>query len=273
MSLKSTKIHYHGWSSFAIETASGKLVFDPMYRKIFGAKWSSLEDFQDASVICLTHGHYDHYVDAPIILKKTDAVVVASTEICRHLSSKYGIKKEKLIPIKPFQEIQISDFVITVFEWGHREVSIPRFIKEGLLRAEFFPTLQFAWLNLFKVPFNVPYYGFYVKLPEQVGIMNYCEGFSDHMKIESVKELADRYKTDILLAGMQLNFEDHVSRGAAALSPKSVVLFHPHKVLFERLGLKSSPPEKFVEKLKQALPDTNVHIATPGSSFEASTLI
>jgi hypothetical protein len=244
-----------------------------MYRKIFGAKWSSLEDFKDANVICLTHGHYDHYVDAPKILKKTDAVAVASAGICRHLSSKYGIKKEKLIPIQPFQEIQISDFAITAFEWGHREVSIPRFIKEGLLKAKFFPTLQFAWLNLFKVPFNVPYYGFYVKLPEQVGIMNYCEGFSDHMRIESVEALADKYKTDILLAGMQLNFEDHVSRGASSLSPKSVVLFHPHKVLFESLGLKSSPPETFVEKLRQALPDTNVHLAAPRSSFEVSTLV
>jgi beta-lactamase family protein len=273
MSLESTSIHYHGWSSFAVETANGKLLFDPMYRKIFGAQWCGLEDFKDANVICLTHGHYDHYVDAPKILEKTDAVAVASPDICRHLSSKYGIKKEKLVPIEPFQEIQISDFTITAFEWGHREVSIPKFIKEGLLRAEFLPTLQFAWLNLFKVPFNVPYYGFHVKLPGQVGIMNYCEGFSDHMNIETVTELADRFKTDILLAGMQLDFEDHLSRGAAALSPKSVVLFHPHQVLFERLGLKSSPPETFVEKLKQALPDVNACIATPRSSFEASAMI
>ena len=88
MPLESTKIHYHGWSSFTIETANGKLLFDPLYRKIFGAKWSSLNDFLDASVICLTHGHYDHYVDAPKILKKTDSVVVASSEICKHLSSK-----------------------------------------------------------------------------------------------------------------------------------------------------------------------------------------
>ena len=272
MSLESTRIHYHGWSSFTIETANGKLLFDPLYRKIFGAKWSDFKDFQDAAVICLTHGHYDHYVDTPEILKKTDAVVVASAGICRHLSSHYGIQKEKLIPIAPFQEIRISDFAITAFEWGHREVSIPRFIKEGLLRAEFYPTLQFAWLNLFKVPFNVPYFGFYIQLPGQVGIMNYCEGFSDHMKIESVMELRDRYQTDILLAGMQLNFEEHLARGASALSPKSVVLFHPHQALFERLGLKSSPPEAFVEKLERALPEANVHIAVPGSSFEASTL-
>jgi len=273
MSLESTKIHYHGWSSFAVETENGKLVFDPMYRKIFGAQWAGPEDFKDASVICLTHGHYDHYVDAPRILKETDAVVVASSGICSHLSSKYGIKKEKLVPVKPFQEITISDFVITPFEWGHREVSIPKFIKEGLIRAEFLPTLQFAWLNLFKVPFNVPYYGFHVKLPDQTGVMNYCEGFSDHMKIETVKALADRFKTDILLAGMQLNFEDHVSRGAAALSPKSVVLFHPHQVLFERLGLKSSPPEKFVEKLNEALPHAKVCTAEPQSSFEVPALI
>jgi hypothetical protein len=270
--MDSTKIHYRGWSSFTVETTNGKLLFDPLYRKIFGAKWSNFRDFQDADVICLTHGHYDHYVDTPKILKKTDAVAVASADICRHLSSHYGIRKDKLIPIKPFEKTRIADFAITAFEWGHREVSIPRFIKEGLLKAEFYPTLQFAWLNLFKVPFNVPYFGYHIQLPGQVGITNYCEGFSDHMKIETVLELGDRFKTDILLAGMQLNFEEFVAKGAAALSPKSVVLFHPHRALFERLGLKSSPPEAFVEKLEKEMPEVNVHIAVPGSSFETSTL-
>ena len=268
-----TKINYHGWSSFSIETANGTLLFDPLYRKIFGAKWSGFDDFKGADVVCLTHGHYDHYVDAPVILKKTDSKAVGSADICEHLSSHYKIDKEKLIEIKPFQEVTVSDFKITAFEWGHREVSIPKFIKEGILRARIFPSFQFAWLNMFKSPFNAPYYGFFVELPDKLRIMNYCEGFSDHMKIEEVEELGEKFEIDILFAGTQLNFEEYLARGVSALSPKTVILFHPHKALFEKLGLKSSPPEKFMETVKQSSPDVKIIMAEPNFSYKTSLLL
>jgi len=262
MSVKS-QLKYFGWSSFAIESANGTLIFDPLYRKMYGANWSNLNEFIDADIICLTHGHFDHYIDTPEILKQTDAVVVTSKDICNHLNTKYKVKKERLLPIKPFQEINVSNFKITAFEWGHREVSILRFLREGLLRAEFFSTFQFAWLNLLKVPFNAPCFGFYVELADNIKLMNYCEGFNDLMKIEKVRELSRRFKPDILLAGMQLNFEEQLSEGVAALSPKTVILFHPHEALFEKFGLKSSSPQMFAEKIKHKMPDVEVTIANP----------
>ena len=268
-----TKISYQGWSSFRVEAKNGTVLFDPLYRKIFSAKWSVSDDFKSADVICLTHGHYDHYVDAPVILKKTNAKAVGSSDICEHLFSHYKIEKENLIEIKPFQEITVSDFKITAFEWGHREVSIPKFIKEGILRARIYPSFQFAWLNMLKSPFNAPYYGFYLELPNQLKIMNYCEGFSDHMKIEEVEKLAKKFETDILFAGTQLNFEEHLARGVAALSPKTVILFHPHKALFEKLGLKSSPPEKFMEAVMKSSPHVRLLMAEPNASYNTEMLL
>ena len=268
-----TIIKYHGWSSFSVETTNGTVLFDPLYRKIFGAKWSDFGDFKNANVICLTHGHYDHYVDAPVILNKTDSVAVGSRDICEHLSSHYKIDNENLIEIKPFQEITVSGIKIAAFEWGHREVSIPKFIKEGILRARIYPSFQFAWLNMFKSPFNAPYYGFFLELPDQLKIMNYCEGFSDHMKIEEVEELGDKYDIDILFAGTQLNFEEHLARGVAALSPKTAILFHPHQALFEKLGLKSSPPEKFMEAVKKSSPHVKLFLAEPKISYKTDILL
>lgn len=262
------KLRYFGWSSFAIESANGNLLFDPFFRKLFGATWSSLDDFRDAKVICVTHGHAEHYVDVPAILKHTDAVVVSSYDITRHLNSKYKVKNERLMPMKPFQEVNVSGFKITAFEWGHREVSTLRAIKEGFLRAELYGILRFAWLNLLKAPHTSPYFGFYVEGPDNLRLMNYCEGLSNAMKIEEVRELGQRFKTDILIAGMQLNFEEQVSEGVAALSPKTVILFHPHEVLFERLGLKSSPPQTFVDNIRRTLPEAEVIIAKPQSTFK-----
>jgi hypothetical protein len=234
---------------------------------MWGAQWSSLNDFRGAKVICVTHGHYDHYIDTPSILRETDATVVASKDICKHLNSTYKINEKRLLAVEPLQQVDICGFKITAFEWGHREVTILRLAKEGLLRAELLSTLQFAWLNLLKVPFYAPYFGFHVEGPNNLRLMNYCEGFSDAMKINEILKMGQRFKTDILLAGMQLNFEEELSKGVAALAPKTVVLFHPHTAMFERLGLKSSPPQVFVDKISQALPDANVIVAEPQMSL------
>ena len=66
---------------------------------------------------------------------------------------------------------------------------------------------------------------------------------------------------------MQLDFEKQLSEGVAALSPKKVVLFHPHEAMFEKIGLKSSPPQVFVEGVRRALPEAEVIVAKPQSSF------
>jgi hypothetical protein len=267
-----SKIRYLGWSSFAIESANGNLLFDPFYRELCGATWSRLDDFQGAKVICVTHGHAEHYVDVPVILKNTDAVIVGSNEVCRHLNTKYKVKKKRLRPINPFEEISVSGFKITAFEWGHREVSTLRVIRDGVLRANIYEVLRFAWLNLFKAPYTTSYFGFFVECPDNIRLMNYCEGFSDIMKIGEIRNLGQRFKTDVLLAGMQLDFEEYAAQGTAALSPKTLILFSPHEALFDKIGLKSSPAQTFVDKISEVLPEVKIIIAKPQTSFTISSL-
>jgi len=266
MSQEST-LRYFGWSSFSFESGGGTVLFDPLYRKLFGRAWASLYDFHSAKVICVTHGHFDHYVDVAAVQKQTDAVVVSSHEVCEHLRAKSKVRSQKLIVAEPFQEIDVCGFRITPFEWGHREVRISRFVKEGFLKAAFLPMIQFAWLNLVSAPFNAPYLGFHVVDSTGMRLTNYCEGFSDAMNIEEVRQLARRLTTDVLIAGAQLDFEKHVAEGVAAMSPRKVVLFHPHEIFFERLGLKSSPTETFVSAVRRVLPQAEVIVARPMSSY------
>ena len=51
------RIRYFGWSSLALEAPNGTLAFDPFFRPYCGAKWSSIDDYADAKVVCVTHGH------------------------------------------------------------------------------------------------------------------------------------------------------------------------------------------------------------------------
>ena len=59
--------------------------------------------------------------------------------------------------------------------------------------------------------------------------MNYNEGFNTKMTDAEISDLGRRHRTDVLLAGMQLNFIADVVRGVGALKPKVVVLYPPHE--------------------------------------------
>jgi hypothetical protein len=204
------------------------------------------------------------------VQKQTDAIVVSSREVCEHLTAKYKVRSQKLIAVEPFQEIDVCNFRITPFGWSHREVRMSTFLKHGVLKAAFLPMIQFAWLNLVSAPFNAPYLGFHVVDSSGMRLTNYCEGLSDTMDIEGVREVALRFTTDVMIAGAQLNFEQHVAKGVAAMSPRIVVLFNPHEVIFDMFGLKSTPPETFVSTVRQAAPRTEVIVAKPMSSYRMS---
>lgn len=56
------RMRFYGWSSFVIEGSRGALAFDPFFRPYCGTEWSTLGDYADGRVICLTHGHQEHYL-------------------------------------------------------------------------------------------------------------------------------------------------------------------------------------------------------------------
>ena len=253
-----SNLRYFGWSCFAIESAGGDLLFDPFYRPMHGAKWAKLDDFRNTKVICVTHGHYEHYLDIPAVVKLTGAIVVGAKEVCDHLNLSYDVPRDRLFPIRPFHEIEVSQFKITTFEWEHRNISFLAFFKGSIHTA-----VQFIWNGVFKSPFNAPKFGYYVEGPDGIRVMHYGEGFSNLIYIQEVRELGKRFSPDILLAGMQLKFEKYLADGVAAFSPKTVVLFHPHEKLFEKVKLVSSTPQTFAENIKQKLPDAEIIIAKP----------
>ena len=257
------KIRYLGWSSVVVETKDGDLVFDPFFRPYCGADFSTIEDYKNVKVICVTHGHQDHYLDTPAVVERTGACVVSSQEVCDHLHQRYDIPKEKLVPIQPFEKKSVAGFEITAFEWRHRDVSYHRAVLGGgLLHG-----IKWAWTALFKVPSFSPCLGFHVENPGHQSITNYSEGFTQNLDLEQVRDVVQYFDTDILLAGANCEFEKYVSEGAAAFGPSKVILYHPHEKLFEKINVESTSPEGFVNAVKSLLPMAEVLYADPGFSY------
>lgn len=256
------KIRYLGWSSVILEAEHGDLVFDPFFRPYCGADFSTLEDFSKAKVICVSHGHQDHYLDTPAVTERTGAPVVSSQEVCDHLHNHYKVPRDRLVPIRPFETKTVAGFEITAFEWRHRDVSY----AQGVFGGGVLHGIKWAWTALTKVPSFSPCLGFHVRMTGYQTVTNYSEGFTQNLDLDQARNVAARFETDVLVAGANCQFEKFVSEGAAVFRPSTVMLYHPHEKLFEKINVDSATPEAFVSAVKRLLPASEVLYAEPGFS-------
>lgn len=261
------RIRYFGWSSLQLETPTGSIFFDPFFRPYCGAQWSSLEDYADADVVCVTHGHEEHFLDTPEVVRRSKATVVASESICRFLRRRSGIPDAQLRPVEFFEPVDVAGFRITAFGWQHRDINL----AGALTRAVFggnATQLKWFWTSATQAPFYAPYMGFHVELPDGTTILNYNEGFNTKMTDREIQELGRRFKVDILLAGMQLHFTADIARGVAALSPRTVVLYAPHEKFHEMMGATSAPWADFAAAARGAAPSARIVVAEPGAVLD-----
>src|SRR3954471_4051942 len=161
----SAVIRYFGWSSLSLETAGGTLLFDPFYRKYCGAQWFSLEDFPRADVICVTHGHEEHFVDVPSVARKTGAMVVGPPAVARFLRRRSRLPPEKVTDISPFETRELAGFRLTAFGWKHRDINLVKALGKAVFLGR---TAQIAWAlrGAAMAPFYAPYTGYHVELPD-----------------------------------------------------------------------------------------------------------
>lgn len=264
-----TTLKYFGWSAFSISSDKGNLHFDPFFRPYCGAEWYHLEDFADAKYICLTHGHEEHFLDVPVVAKRTGAKVISSPGACKFLRKRNGLPDTQLIAIDPhaFGTVDVPGFKISALPWQHRDVNVPMAVLKAIFKGNT-TQLKWAWSSATNAPFLAPYTGFHLTLPNGIRILNYNEGLNSKMTDREINDLGNRFQTDVLIGGMQMNFVDDVIRGIAALKPKVVVLFSPHEKLFEMIEVKSAPNEVFERAVRERFPNIQTYIAQPGFELE-----
>lgn len=264
------QIRYYGWSALSIETAQGALFFDPFYRKYCGAQWFGLEDFAHATVICGTHGHEEHYLDIPLVAKRSGATVVGHKTLCDYLKWRSHIDPAKLVAVGQFETRELPGFRISAFKWKHRDINLYKALTKAVFHGNA-TQLSWAWSSATNAPFYSPYMGYHVELPGGLTVLNYNEGFNTKMTDREIAEIGSRHRTDVLLAGMQLDFTADVARGAAALNPNIVVLYPPHDHFHRMMGVTSTPWPEFRRAVEKSLPNAHVIIAEPGAVIDVVT--
>lgn len=114
------KFTFYGHSSFLIETAGYKLLFDPFITPNEQAKSIDIEKIE-CDFILLSHGHGDHVADALSIAKRTGAKVISTHEIVGWLN-KQGI--ENTHPMNTGGKYSF-DFGVAKMTVAHHSSSLP----------------------------------------------------------------------------------------------------------------------------------------------------
>lgn len=249
-------IQYLGWSNIIVRSGGRQLCFDPFFRKTAGVQWAGLEDFKDVNVICLTHGHSEHFLDAHKVIQKTGATLVSSRMICDRLISQFKVDHKRLVAAKAHETVEIENFRITPFDWYHRRINYLKFFG-----GNFFTGLKFSLVNLLTCPKTGPYFGFHIESVEGHNLLNFTEGVNTLFPTGEAEALGKKFKPHVMLAGAQLNFESEMARIVAAVAPRTLIMYHPHEQLFKRMNLKSSSMQTFMESVGSVSPD--VEIITP----------
>ncbi len=91
------KFTYYGHSCFAVEVGGQTLLFDPFITPNPLAKEIDIEKIP-ADLILVSHGHFDHIVDAIAIAKRTGAPIIASYEVGNWLESQGAKNVDRINP-------------------------------------------------------------------------------------------------------------------------------------------------------------------------------
>lgn len=263
-------IRYFGWSSLSIETPDGALFFDPFFRHYCGAQWFDLDDYLHAKYICVTHGHEEHFLDVPVVAKRTGATVIGPKSVTDFLAWRSRLPRETLVTVDTEAAVALPGFKVSSFRWKHRDINLVKALSKAVFHGNA-TQLSWAWSSATNAPFYCPYTGYHVELPGGLTVLNYNEGFNSKMTDAEITALGKRFRTDVLLAGMQLDFTADIARGVQALQPKIVVLYPPHDKFHAMMGVGSRPWAEFAAAASAALPSAKVVIADPGFVMNAAT--
>ena len=113
------KITWFGTASIALESDDVKILFDPFLRLNRDLPTLLPEDYAGYDAILITHGHVDHMLDVPKILKTDRQVPVYCTKSPRRTLMRAGVPEKRIRTIAPGDTLTFGNFEILVHPGRH----------------------------------------------------------------------------------------------------------------------------------------------------------
>jgi L-ascorbate metabolism protein UlaG (beta-lactamase superfamily) len=228
-----TKIRWLSHAGFQITSNTGKIIYiDPWLENPLST--SKLDDVRGATLILVTHDHFDHVGQAAEIVNKTGGLLVANVETARRFQNEMKVAAEK----------------VCYFGYGMN-------IGGSLLYEGITVTMTQAFHS---TTTGAPC-GYIIRLED--GTTIYHAG--DTGIFESMRILGEIYKIDVALLPIGSVFTMdpfQAAQAAKLLSPKMVVPMH-----YKTFPILVQDPKEFAELAERAVPGVQIKVLNPGQEF------
>ena len=211
----------------------GKIIYlDPWFENPVSS--FGIQDVKEASLVLVTHDHFDHVGQAADVVKKTGGLLVANVETARRLQSEAHIPAEK----------------VCYFGYGMNIGG--NLVYEGItvvMTQAFHSTATGAPC------------GYIIRLED--GTTLYHAG--DTGIFDSMKTFGELYKIDVAMLPMGSVFTMdplQAARAAKMISPKKVIPMH-----YKTFPILIQDPKEFVELTKREAPGVEVVVLNPGQEY------
>ena len=116
--MSTMKVTWFGTASLAVETAAGRLLIDPFFPLKGSATRVAPDAYAGYEDILVTHGHFDHIMSLPGILRAGRAVVHC-TQTPRQTLMALDVPAERVIPFKAGDELELQGMNVRVLQSRH----------------------------------------------------------------------------------------------------------------------------------------------------------
>ncbi len=228
-----TTIKWLSHAGFQITSSSGKVLYiDPWLENPLSA--FGVTDVKGATMVLVTHDHFDHVGQAADIAKKTGGLLVANVETARRLQSEFHIPAEK----------------VCYFGYGMN--------IGGKLEYE---GITVTMTQAFHSTATGAPCGYILRLED--GVTLYHGG--DTGIFESMKLLGEMYKIDVAMLPIGSVFTMDSFQAAWAtklIAPKVVIPIH-----YRTFPILAQDAKEFVELAGKEAPGTRVVVLNPGDEY------
>src|SRR4051794_40462370 len=154
------RVTYLGTNGYQLESAGHSILIDPYFSRIsFARAGLDLPIEPDQSriqqamahlnrhveAILITHGHFDHLLDASVIMKETGAKLVGSATTVE-LADRVGADRARCQPVKPGAILRIGGWRIAALPAAHDRLLLTGVPFNGALKKSGRPVRASDWV-------------------------------------------------------------------------------------------------------------------------------
>ncbi|MBN1138960.1 MAG: MBL fold metallo-hydrolase [Anaerolineae bacterium] len=219
-----SELTWLGRSCFELRTRRGqRILFDPYlerYRARYGA------GYPPPDMICVSHGHLDHFADVPDLIRgDSPALVVATPRLCRALRTLVPETEHRLFPLPWDDECEVEGIPFFAFRSPPMETSLYDMFEEfGAEQVEAF--LQ-AFRQLADDILYLPLTSFGLEA-DGVRLLHFVTESENGGEEVDVAGIGERFRPDVALISVNPGEEERAAAHAADLGARWVIPHHYH---------------------------------------------